>query len=209
VYRSEAKGEVRVSDPYQWLEENTDETEKWTTAQEGFTRSYLDQNTNRQKLEDEIRLNTNYAKFSSPSLKDDGRWYWYYNTGLQAQTVLYRSKDEILPDFSKQEGPGGDVFFDPNLLSEDGTVSLADTSFSPCGAYFAYAISLSGSDFVTIYVRSTASPLAEVDGKRPEHHDDRLPEEIRFVKFSTIAWTKDSKGFFYQVANLMSDIRPF
>jgi prolyl oligopeptidase len=62
VYRSESKGEVRVSDPYQWLEENTDETEKWTTAQERFTRAYLDQNTQRQKLEDEIRLNSDHAK---------------------------------------------------------------------------------------------------------------------------------------------------
>jgi prolyl oligopeptidase len=41
--------------------------------------------------------------------------------------------------------------------------------------------------------------LAEVDGVRPEHHDKRLPDEIRFVKFSSITWTHDSKGFFYQV----------
>lgn len=62
VYKSEAKGEVRVHDPYQWLEQNTDETEKWVDAEEAFTRQYLDQNTERQSLEDEIRKNTNYAK---------------------------------------------------------------------------------------------------------------------------------------------------
>ncbi len=65
VYKSEAKGEVRVSDPYQWLEENTEETEKWTTAQEAFTRAYLDKNPDRQKLEDEITANTDYAKVSN------------------------------------------------------------------------------------------------------------------------------------------------
>jgi hypothetical protein len=27
----------------------------------------------------------------------------------------------------------------------------------------------------------------------------RLPDELHFVKFSSIAWTHDSKGFFYQV----------
>lgn len=95
----------------------------------------------------------------------------------------------------------------PNLLSTDGTASLATAAFSKGqGAYYAYGISLSGSDFCTIYVRSTSSPLAEreVDGKvvKMEHHADRLPEEIRFVKFSSIVWTHDEKGFFYQVCSI-------
>jgi hypothetical protein len=41
-YKSEAKGRVQVADPYQWLEKNTPETEEWVTAQEAFTRAYLD-----------------------------------------------------------------------------------------------------------------------------------------------------------------------
>ncbi|KAI0699823.1 prolyl oligopeptidase [Cytidiella melzeri] len=191
VYKSEAKGEVRVHDPYEWLEHNTDETDKWTTAQEAFTRAYLDKNPDRQILEDEIRKNTDYAKFSQPVLKDDGRWYWYYNSGLQAQSIIYRSKDGELPPLSGVEGPGGEVFFDPNLLSKDGTAALSATAFSRSGEYFAYGISRSGSDFFTIYVRSTSAPLAQID-------DSRLEDEIRFVKFSSISWSHDSKGFFYQ-----------
>jgi prolyl oligopeptidase len=62
VYNSEARGEVRVQDPYQWLEEDSEETEQWTTAQAAHTRSYLDENPDRQRLEDEIRANTDYAK---------------------------------------------------------------------------------------------------------------------------------------------------
>ena len=62
VYKSKAKGEVPVHDPYNWLEHNTEETDKWTTAQEAFTREYLDKNPDRQILEDEIRKNTDYAK---------------------------------------------------------------------------------------------------------------------------------------------------
>lgn len=62
VYKSEKNGQVRVHDPYQWLEHNTDETEQWTTAQERFTREYLDKNPERQDLEDEIRKNMDYAK---------------------------------------------------------------------------------------------------------------------------------------------------
>jgi prolyl oligopeptidase len=62
VYKSEAHGQVSVADPYQWLEQNTTETEEWTSIQERFTRSYLDKNADRQKLEDAFRTNTDYAK---------------------------------------------------------------------------------------------------------------------------------------------------
>jgi hypothetical protein len=43
VYKSEAKGQVKVTDPYQWLEKNSAETNEWITAQEAFTRQYLEQ----------------------------------------------------------------------------------------------------------------------------------------------------------------------
>lgn len=62
VYKSEARGKVRIPDPYQWLEEYTEETDEWTSAQEVFTRSYLDKNGDRQKLEDAFRFSTDYAK---------------------------------------------------------------------------------------------------------------------------------------------------
>lgn len=197
VYKSEKCGQVRVPDPYQWLEEQSEETDKWTTDQDKFTRAYLNKNQYRTKLETEIRANTDYEKFTAPAFKYDRRWYWFYNSGLQAQSVLYRSRDEALPDFSK-EGLGGEIFFDPNLLSNDGTAAIATSSFSRSGEYYGYGISLSGSDFCTIYVRRTSDPLASAEGESMDHHAERLSEEIRFVKFSTITWTHDSKGFFYQ-----------
>jgi prolyl oligopeptidase len=196
VYKSASAGEVRVPDPYQWLEEYTDETDKWTSAQEAFTRNYLDKNSDLPRLEAAFRRSNDYAKFYAPSLRDDNRWYWFYNSGLEGQTPLYRSKDSTLPDISKGEKGGGDIFFDPNALSEDGTASLATYAFSKCGKYFAYGISLSGSDFVTVYVRHLDSPLIKGVDLKNDH--GRLPEEIKFVKFSSITWTPDSKGFFYQ-----------
>lgn len=62
IYQSNTRGPVRVHDPYQWLEQNSEETEKWVTAQEEYTRGYLDQNAERKALEDQIRNATNYAK---------------------------------------------------------------------------------------------------------------------------------------------------
>ncbi|THH13332.1 hypothetical protein EW146_g6877 [Bondarzewia mesenterica] len=195
VYTSEAKGEVKIIDPYEWLEHNTDETEKWTTAQEKFTREFLDANPDRSKLEEEIRKSTDYERFSAPSFKKDNRWYWSYNSGLQAQSVIYRSTDSTLPSFhtsTNQSFNPGEVFFDPNALSVDGTVSLATAAFSWDGKWFAYGISRSGSDFTSVYVRSTDHPLTDIE------NDKKLSDEIRFVKFSGIVWTHDNKGFFYQ-----------
>ncbi|KAG8875819.1 hypothetical protein FRB98_007565 [Tulasnella sp. 332] len=179
TYKSKAQGEVRVADPYQWLEENSKETEQWVDEQEAFTQEYL-----------------------APSLKYDDRWYWYYNSGLSAQSIIYRSKDATLPkfDLDGSQGPedAGEIFFDPNLLTEDGTGALTTTAFSRCGKYFAYGVSLSGSDFFTIYVRSTDSPFNSRPEKGLADTTGRLGDVIRYCKFSGITWTHDSKGFFYQ-----------
>ncbi|KAF8803935.1 hypothetical protein BYT27DRAFT_7259917 [Phlegmacium glaucopus] len=195
IYQSATREQVRVPDPYHWLEEYSQETDKWTSVQESFTRSYLDKNPDRQRLETLFQEVNDYAKFSAPQLYDDNRWYWFYNSGLEPQMPMYRSKDSTFPDFSKSNDEVGELFFDPNALSKDGTAALVEYQFSHCGKYFGYGISLSGSDFINIFVRSTDSPLTKDEGG---HDSGRLPDELKFVKFSTITWSPDSKGFFYQ-----------
>ncbi|EJD00885.1 prolyl oligopeptidase [Fomitiporia mediterranea MF3/22] len=200
IYKSEKHGEVKVTDPYNWLEKHGAETDAWTTAQAEFTRKFLDQNPHRNDLEHQLRENFDYEKFSRPVLKKDGHWYWSYNSGLQAQFVYYRSKDATLPLVSSQSGPeqGADIYFDQNLITDDGTGALATTAFSECGQYFAYGISLSGSDFCTIYIRRTTAPFVDKTQRELSSDPGRFSDELRFVKFSSIVWTKDSKGFFYQ-----------
>lgn len=197
IYKSASSdGEVHVPDPYQWLEENSDEVDEWTTAQAALTQAYLDQNAEQLKLlEDKFRASKTYAKFSAPTLLDDGHWYWFYNSGLQSQSVLYRSKEPTLPDFSQGDDDVSDVFFDPNVLATDGSAVMTICRFSPCGKYFAYAISRFGSDYWTIYVRPTSSPLSQASAA--QGRDDRLPDEVGWSKGSNITWTKDSKGFLY------------
>ena len=50
----------------------------------------------------------NYAKESAPRKHGDW-WYYTYNDGLQNQSVIYRTKEP---------GEAGEVFLDPNKLSD-------------------------------------------------------------------------------------------
>jgi hypothetical protein len=65
VYESAKEGKVRIADPYEWLEHDSAETAEWITAQEQFTREFLDANPERKALEDQIRENMDYAKVGS------------------------------------------------------------------------------------------------------------------------------------------------
>lgn len=79
------------------------------------------------------------------------------------------------------------VFYDPNLLSEDGTIALTDSKFSEDGSLYAFALSSSGSDWNSIHFIDTKS------GKK-------LPEVLEKVKYSSMSWTHDNKGIFYGVS---------
>ncbi|KAK6047972.1 hypothetical protein COOONC_14523 [Cooperia oncophora] len=52
----------------------------------------------------------------------------------------------------------GEVFLDPNTLSPDGTIALADLEWTNDGSLLAYALSENGSDWTTVKVCSSSVP---------------------------------------------------
>ena len=164
---------VKVVDPFRPLENDTSAiTAKWVEAENKVTNSYLAKIPQRAKYLKRLKQVSNYEKVYTPFYRD-GKWYVYKNNGLQNQPVLYQ-----------MDTPGGEarVFFDPNTLSDDGTVALKDISFSNDGKYFAYTISRSGSDWEEIYVMEVAT------GKKLDDH-------IVWAKFTGAEWCGD--GFYY------------
>ena len=168
---------VKVPDPYRWLEDDVRESKEvadWVAAQNKVTFAYLEALPAREKIQKRLTELWDYEKFGTP-FKAGGRYYYYHNSGLQNQYVLYTL--EKLDAKSR-------VLIDPNTWSKDGTVALAGTDFSDDGRYVAYGIQDAGSDWRTWRVMEVES------GKL-------LDDELKWVKFSSPTWTTDSKGFFY------------
>lgn len=164
-----------IADPYRWLEDvDAPATKAWVEAQNRLTDAFLATIPERPAIKARLTTLWNYARYSAP-FKENGRYFYFQNTGLQNQSVLLVQDGRNAPSR---------VLLDPNALSADGTVALSGTAASDDGHYLAYSISTSGSDWQELHVR-------DVNTGRD------LPDTVKWVKFSGLSWTHDNKGFFY------------
>ena len=180
---------VQVPDPYRPLENDSSRaTADWVKAENKITQDYLSRITFRSKLLKRMKELVNYEKVSAPSfIKQTGKWYFYRNSGLQNQSVMY-----VMDRLGDEKNAR--VFLDPNKLSDDGTVALKGISFSHNGKYAAYSISRSGSDWQEFYV---------MDAKTGKLLDDY----IVWAKFSGASWQGD--GFYYSAYDAPQKGREF
>lgn len=172
---------TKVADPYRWLENDTSaQTAAWVAAQRELTDKYLEALPYRKQIAGELRNLLDMEQIGAPT-KKKGKYYYFYNSGLQNQSVLY---------VADKPGERGRVLLDPNTLSSEGTVALLGIEFSEDGKYMLYAVSRNGSDWEEIFVRDLAT------GKD-------LPDHIKWVKASITSWYKD--GFFYSAYDAPAD----
>jgi prolyl oligopeptidase len=136
------------------------------------TNGYLSKIPFRDKIRKRYEELYNYEKYSAP-FKEGKFTYYYKNSGLQNQSVLYRE-----PADTKEP----EIFLDPNTFSKDGTTSLAAINFSKDGSMAAYNISEGGSDWQSLIVINAITK--EITG-------DTLD-----IKFGAASW-KGNDGFYY------------
>src|SRR5438876_11172251 len=133
-----------IADPYRWLEDvDAPATKDWVAAENRLTDSFLASIPQRTAIRNRLTQLWNYARYSAP-FKENGRYFYFQNTGLQNQSVLYVQDN-------RNATPR--LLLDPNLLSTDGTVALSGTAVSDDGRFLAYSLSTSGSDWQELHVR--------------------------------------------------------
>src|SRR5262245_58352817 len=166
---------TKVPDPYRWMEDlDSKEVAEWVADQNRVSFDYLGKLPMRERFKQRITELWDYPKVGLP-VREGGRLFYQKNTGLQRQSPLF-----VRATLTSEPA----LVLDPNVISPDGTLSLQQWSPSPDGKLLAYAISEGGADWETLHVR-------EVDSTKD------LSDEVKWVRFSNISWTADSKGFFY------------
>lgn len=174
---------VSVTENFRWLEDSDSaETRAWIQAQNARTQAFLARIPQRPAIRALLERLYQYDRY--PTVNRGGgavagyfirgaRTFFLRQSGLQNQPVLYvreAGKDRAL--------------LDANTLSPDGTASVNTFSISRDGRLVAYAVSRSGSDWVTWRVRDVATAKD-------------LPDTLEWSKFSTAEWDAKGEGFWY------------
>ena len=168
---------VAVEDPFRWLENdvrNDAEVRAWVETQNQVTDAYLATLPGREAIKARLTQLWDFEKFTLPQ-KEGGRYFFERNSGVQNQYVLY--VQDSLTAAPRQ-------LIDPNTWSKDGATALSGWEPSPDGQRLVYAIQDGGSDWRTVKVLDVAT--GEV-----------LGDELKWVKFSGLAWAGDGSGFYY------------
>ncbi len=166
---------AKVADPYRWLEDlDSEETRGWVEAQNKVTFDWLAHVPARETLRKRLTALWNYERYGLPHEKA-GRYFYSHNNGLQNQSAVY-----VVDRLDSQPR----LLIDPNTQSADGTVALTNWVVSEDGKLLAYGLAGAGSDWQEWHV-------LDVDSGR------KLPDHIKWIKFSRVAWTPDGRGFYY------------
>ena len=166
---------VKVADPYRWLEDlDSEETRTWVEAENKLSFAFLEAIPARASIKERLTKLWNFEKYGVPN-KEGSRYFYTRNSGLQNQSVLY--------SVTSLDGQP-QLLLDPNTLSTDGTVALSGMQISNGGKLLAYSLSASGSDWQEWKVRDVET-------------GQDLSDDLKWVKFSGVSWTRDNSGFFY------------
>jgi prolyl oligopeptidase len=171
---------VEVADPYRWLEDPaSDETVRWSEAQDQLVRTYLDGRPGRDALEARLQELLAAGLASVPALRGERAFFMRRGAGQEHAVLVVR------------EGDTERVLIDPSALSEDDTTTLDDWVPSVEGDRLAYWLSEGGDEEASLLVMDVATgevvegpidrtrycPLAWLPGGEEYYYGRRLPAD--------------------------------
>ena len=168
---------VPVADPYRWLEgdvRTTPEVAQWVETQNATSSAYLATLPGRTAFATRMAQLYRYDRLGLPVKRGD-HYFFTRNNGQQNQSVL------TVRDGLHGEGR---VLIDPNSWAADGATALAEWEPSPDGSRLVYTVQDGGTDWRIVRVIDVAT-------------GQQLSDELRWVKFSGLAWAHDGSGFYY------------
>jgi prolyl oligopeptidase len=169
---------IEVSDPYQWLEGDSDEIGCWLADQNTLTRSFLDKVDVRENIKQRL---LELFRIDTVGIPVPKRNHYFF---------VERKAEEDLGVLYVQDGLRDEprVLVDPNTLSGDKTTILHGWSPSKDGTLLAYGLSEAANDQATVYV---------MDVSTGENLPDVIPSEVYPSPHSPITWSHDKSGFWY------------
>jgi prolyl oligopeptidase len=173
---------TKVKDPYRWLEDvKSPEVQSWMNAQNDYTRAYLNQFPGREALTQRIKSLYYVDSISAPwkrGMSHTGSDRYFY-------VRTHATKEKAIVYYKNGENGEEQVLFDPNTMSEDGSVSLGVWSPTYDGKKVAYALRRNNADEATLYLR-------DIDTGKDSEID-----VIEGAKYAYPSWLPNGEGFYY------------
>lgn len=176
-------GGRQASDPYRWMEEDTPALRTWVLAQHEYAMAQLSSLPARERIR--RRLDELMRISAMGSITKAGERCFFRR----------RFEDQELSALYCRDTPHSEprLLLDPNELSSDRSITLADTHPSPDGSLIAYRLSPAGSSRMSLHLMDVASKrvLADV-----------IPGDVNPVAHAwhtrnRVAWLADNSGFYY------------
>lgn len=174
---------VDVVDPYRWLEQDADpEVKAWSDAENAYARSILDKLPNLDAIRAQV---TKIMSAESPSYhevtSEGGKFFSIKNQPPKQQMLLVVL--DSLDDLATER-----VVLDPNVLDPTGRTTIDWYVASPDGKLVAISLSEGGSEAGDVHVYDVAT------GKEKY---EVVPHVNSGTAGGDVAWTPDSRGFYY------------
>ncbi|GLZ13585.1 prolyl endopeptidase [Actinomadura sp. NBRC 104425] len=173
----------RVADPYRWLEERGDDTERWMAAQEELFHKAVDGLPGRDRLRRRLGELLGAGSVGSPVWRGERRFFTRRGGG-QEHPVLYT----VDPDGTER------VLVDPMAIDPEGTTTLDSWIPDKEGRRLAYKVSQGGDEESRLYVIDVAT------GERVEGPIDR-------TRHASLSWLPGGEAYYY-VRRLPADAVP-